>query len=254
MPDILDQIDAVLADVSSCAFCQSPLRDQGPSQDFCGEVCQWNWYERQGRVKGGIEKRAVAPEAAVEPPAMGERQFREAFAEIAAERGNLRPFLTMALDSEADAFAERVSAALDELEAVTITRADLTGHIDDPACTCFRCHPEWHTGVRCNCAHCVAVAAAVLLPAAAWQPARPGDTPGELVPGEADIPRPVDAALQPEPDEPVDVHRYECPHSDCDWTKVALDRDVLLDLAEAHELQTHAPRSWWRRMLPGGQR
>lgn len=36
-----------------------------------------------------------------------------------------------------------------------VTRGELTGHIDDPICTCFRCKPEWHTGVRCNCPHCI---------------------------------------------------------------------------------------------------
>jgi len=45
-------------------------------------------------------------------------------------------------------------------EDVIITREDLTGHIDDPVCTCVRCHPEWHTGVRCNCSHCVLLVAA----------------------------------------------------------------------------------------------
>lgn len=37
---------------------------------------------------------------------------------------------------------------------VVITREELTAHIDDPVCTCARCHPEWHTGERCNCPHC----------------------------------------------------------------------------------------------------
>lgn len=44
-----------------------------------------------------------------------------------------------------------------EPETVIVTRHDLTGHIDDPVCTCAGCHPEWHTGVRCNCHVCVLI-------------------------------------------------------------------------------------------------
>lgn len=33
---------------------------------------------------------------------------------------------------------------------------------------------------------------------AAWQPARPGDTPGQLVPGEADVPQPIQASARRE--------------------------------------------------------
>ena len=35
-------------------------------------------------------------------------------------------------------------------------------------------------------------------PQAAWQPARPGDTPGQLIPGEGDLPQPVDATERAE--------------------------------------------------------
>lgn len=42
-------------------------------------------------------------------------------------------------------------------EVVIVTREELTGHIDDPVCTCVQCHPEWHTGVWCNCSHCLAL-------------------------------------------------------------------------------------------------
>ena len=45
-------------------------------------------------------------------------------------------------------------------KSVIITREELAGHIDDPVCTCARCHPEWHTGVRCNCETCREIRAA----------------------------------------------------------------------------------------------
>lgn len=38
---------------------------------------------------------------------------------------------------------------------VTVTREELTGHIDDPVCQCHRCQPTRHDGRMCNCAHCV---------------------------------------------------------------------------------------------------
>lgn len=40
-------------------------------------------------------------------------------------------------------------------EIVFITREELTGHIDDPLCTCSGCTPEWHTGILCNCRVCL---------------------------------------------------------------------------------------------------
>lgn len=46
MTDIIDRIDAVTAPV--CASCTRPLRDDGPSGDFCGETCAETWRRRQG--------------------------------------------------------------------------------------------------------------------------------------------------------------------------------------------------------------
>jgi hypothetical protein len=56
--------------------------------------------------------------------------------------------------------------------------------------------------------------------------------------------------MEPAPEVDVEVHRYECPHAGCSWVKVALNRDLLLDLAEAHGLAAHARRPWWKRWLP----
>lgn len=55
--------------------------------------------------------------------------------------------------------------------------------------------------------------------------------------------RPVAAALDAE----VEIHRYDCPHSNCDWARVGLNHGVLLDLAEAHELESHVRLPWWKR-------
>ncbi|GAA0738636.1 hypothetical protein Drose_04330 [Dactylosporangium roseum] len=56
MTDILNQIDATLADVSSCAYCHIDLSADDPSGDFCGEICQQNWTAQRLRGKSGIEK------------------------------------------------------------------------------------------------------------------------------------------------------------------------------------------------------
>lgn len=42
--DIIDLIDQVTA--PTCGWCQTPLRPDGPSRDFCGEVCQAQWTLR----------------------------------------------------------------------------------------------------------------------------------------------------------------------------------------------------------------
>lgn len=35
-----------------------------------------------------------------------------------------------------------------------LTREDLAGHIDDPLCSCYRCAPQLHRGIGCNCPFC----------------------------------------------------------------------------------------------------
>lgn len=177
MPDILNQIDDVLANLSCCAFCKIALSDRGPSGDFCGEVCQWEWSARRLGVQSCIEMVPAFPGAVpTEPPVVLERppviptqlgpidpEVHEALRQEVRRQGlttydidgvtydvdqpvtcaeawssnpstspiagiaaiyhrypstyamppRPRPFLTAALDSEADAFAEHVTAALD---------------------------------------------------------------------------------------------------------------------------------------------
>lgn len=58
MTDILNQIDAVLADVTSCQCgCGQAISERGPSPWFVNENHQARWDSRQ--VKGGIEEESV---------------------------------------------------------------------------------------------------------------------------------------------------------------------------------------------------
>lgn len=44
--DTLARIDEAVG--PRCAYCQGPLRPDGPSADFCSEACQNRWYYQQG--------------------------------------------------------------------------------------------------------------------------------------------------------------------------------------------------------------
>ncbi len=62
---------------------------------------------------------------------------------------------------EEDAFITETRARVGEPDpsSIVITREELTAHVDDQVCTCYRCRPEWHIGVRCNCVRCAAIRA-----------------------------------------------------------------------------------------------
>lgn len=60
MTDILNQIDAVLADVTSCLCgCGAALSQRGPSPWFLNEAHQARWDQRQAKGKSCIEQEAV---------------------------------------------------------------------------------------------------------------------------------------------------------------------------------------------------
>lgn len=65
MTDILNQIDAVLADVTSCQCgCGMPITAHGPSPWFANENCQANWMRLPYVLKSRSEEESVAPEPA----------------------------------------------------------------------------------------------------------------------------------------------------------------------------------------------
>lgn len=67
--DILDQIDAALADATSCLCgCTTALTATSPSPWYASEECQARWGARQIRAKSGIEKVAEPDEAAADLP------------------------------------------------------------------------------------------------------------------------------------------------------------------------------------------
>jgi hypothetical protein len=65
--DILDQIDAALANSSRCLCgCTTALTAASPSPWFASEECQARWGARQLRNKSGSEKEAERVEAAAD--------------------------------------------------------------------------------------------------------------------------------------------------------------------------------------------
>ena len=69
MGDILNQIDAVLADVTSCQCgCGQAISERGPSPWFVNEAHQANWDWRQVKAKSGIEEESAPVEAVVAAP------------------------------------------------------------------------------------------------------------------------------------------------------------------------------------------
>jgi hypothetical protein len=66
--DILDQIDAALADATSCLCgCTKVLTAASPSPWFASEECQARWGARQLRARSGTEKAAGQVEVAAQP-------------------------------------------------------------------------------------------------------------------------------------------------------------------------------------------
>jgi hypothetical protein len=243
--DILDAIDSTLADVSLCfCGCKKALRATSPSPWFASEECQARWGARQLRAKSGIEKEAVAPEAAADLPPTTWTVNPDPVRYRCRTCGSWLS-LDVALCGPCDA---RPKCSATPVAAATV---------------CFL--PAGHSVLHEDVEGRRWRVAGRMFEGA---PMHPG--PGRFTPlGRAPFLGPaLDSAMDSvtqdlaaaldelveRAEAEVEVHRYECPHARCDWAKVALDRGVLLDLAEAHELEQHDPRSWWRRMLPGGNR
>jgi hypothetical protein len=127
--DILHQIDATLAAVT-----ESMERNRERFDPFGPLIPRW-WTS-------GIEERAVEAVAVVEEPAPGERAFRQAFVEIAAER---EAALAFGVDSAADGSATMAIASMDsdghmrvEVVAPPVDAA-LQPDPDEPERTCILC-------------------------------------------------------------------------------------------------------------------
>lgn len=67
--DILNKIDDVLADVTTCLCgCGQALNDRGPSPWFISDSHQERWYLRRAKSKSGIEEESVDAGAACSCP------------------------------------------------------------------------------------------------------------------------------------------------------------------------------------------
>lgn len=102
MTDILNQIDAVLADVTACQCgCGTPLSPRGPSPWFVDENHQARWDRRQARAKSGIEEESdeaeVFPDPLGAPVATGDSSpegRRQFVADVAAFHASMRMPIT----------------------------------------------------------------------------------------------------------------------------------------------------------------
>jgi hypothetical protein len=244
--DILDQIDNALADVTVCfCGCKTALRATSPSPWFASEECQALWAVRQIRVKSGIEKAAEQVEAAADASPT-----------------------TWTVNPDPVRYRCRTCGSWLSLD---VPLCGPCGAL--PPCSATRWAAVWDATAVC------------LLPArhSGGHESVEGRTWGDRT---YQAPRPflgaaLDSAMESVtqdlaaaldelveraraadgPSDPsIDVsrdgyYRYGCPQPGCDWAKVTRYRPHLLDdLIRAHDLEQHAPRSWWRRILPRASR